>query len=231
MNMVHHKTRLFLLLIFTFSILTLPGTAFAADEKCENAKPIDSPKKFTCADLNCPHSEFIISILEENIGTETSFSKDDQTNIINCVRQTKCYYKTADTVESDDASTDDVAKQLSNKEIECTSSYTEVGECTPSGAIGGEAEFCDRVQAIVSKSGLSMLFSYIGLIYRWSAGLVGVISVMFLIYGGLRMMTAGDNTENIDKAKAKIVQSLAGLALLFLSAIILYTINPTFFTL
>lgn len=206
--------KILLIVLFT-SLLSFPGIAFAAD-------PVPLGK-MTCAELNKPHSEFIISILEENIGTDSKFSKDDQTRIINCFRETKCIAAPSK-VDLTNASPEQIERELSKKT--CTSTY--VDTCTP---IENGESYCDRVQAIISLSGLSMLFSYIALIYKWAAGIVGVVSVMFMIYGSLMLMTAGDSTENVDKAKAKIIQSMAGLALLFLSAIILYTINPTFFTL
>jgi hypothetical protein len=158
-------------------------------------------ENFVCADLNKSQSGLMVTVLEENIGTE-EIQMDSNTKIINCFRQTTC-----------------------TKETGCKSEYYTL--CTP---VTNEV-YCSRVQAIVSNSGISMLFSYIGMVYKWAAGVVGTISVMYLIYGGFMMITAIDNTANVDKAKEKIVQSLAGLAILFLSAIILYTINPNFFVL
>jgi threonine/homoserine/homoserine lactone efflux protein len=72
---------------------------------------------------------------------------------------------------------------------------------------------------------------YIGIIYRWAAGVIGIVSVIYLVWGGFMITAAQDDTEAINKAKEKIMQSIAGLILLFLSAVILYTINPNFFTL
>ena len=41
---------------------------------------------------------------------------------------------------------------------------------------------------------------------------------------------AGGDTQAVENAKSRIVKSLSGIVVLFLSGLILYTINPTFFT-
>jgi hypothetical protein len=101
-----------------------------------------------------------------------------------------------------------------------------VSSCTPSDTV-----ICQRVQVIFSKGGSALLFGYISLIYKWAAGTIGIVSVLFLVWGGISIASAGDDTGKIDEAKKRIMQSITGLVLLFLSAVILYTINPNFFTL
>jgi hypothetical protein len=159
----------------------------------------------SCADLKDPAKtkDWIVTILEESIGA--SPAEDNQqadTKIIDCVRQTTTDAKGAKTSE-----------------------YVAIGSCSP-----GETTLCQRVQVIFAKSGAALLYSYISLVYRWAAGTIGVVSVMYMVYGGIRIASAGDNAGAIDEAKTKIMQSIAGLILLFLSAVILYTINPNFFT-
>jgi hypothetical protein len=104
------------------------------------------------------------------------------------------------------------------------SSYSS-SPCSPSDTIS-----CKPVQVIFTKTGPALLYSYIGMIYKWAAGIIGIVSVLFLVWGGIEISTAGDNTGKIDEAKKRIIQSITGLVLLFLSGIILYTINPNFFT-
>ena len=89
---------------------------------------------------------------------------------------------------------------------------------------------CNPVQVIFSRAGTTLIQGYIGTIYRWAAGLVGILSVTVIIISGIQISVAGGDTQAIDDAKGRIVKSLAGLAVLFLSGLILYTINPTFFT-
>lgn len=88
---------------------------------------------------------------------------------------------------------------------------------------------CQRVQVLKAKSGAELVYSYVGMIYKWAAGTIGIISVFTMVYSGIGIMTASGEGGSIDKHKTRIMQSLLGLVILFLSGIILYTINPTFF--
>ncbi|MDP2624923.1 MAG: pilin [Candidatus Peregrinibacteria bacterium] len=98
------------------------------------------------------------------------------------------------------------------------------------GACPDEAEFCTVVQVIRGSSGTDILKTYIALIYRWAAGLVGIVAVLVIVVSGIQISIDQGSGENVTSAKNRIMQSLAGLVILFLSALILYTINPTFFT-
>lgn len=89
--------------------------------------------------------------------------------------------------------------------------------------------FCQEVQVLLSRGGTSLLQGYIGTLYTWAASVVGLISVLVIIISGIQISFAGDDSGVIESAKGRIVKSLSGLALLFLSGLILYTINPNFF--
>ena len=93
-----------------------------------------------------------------------------------------------------------------------------------------ETVSCRTVGVIEGDSGVSLLSNYVGLIYRWAAAIVGMISVVIIIVSGVQISIAGGDTGKIDEAKKRIIQSLAGLIVLFLSGVILYSINPNFFT-
>jgi len=86
------------------------------------------------------------------------------------------------------------------------------------------------VQVFISKSGVDMLYLYIGAIYRWGASIIGVIAVLVIVISGIQISAAGGEQAAVTSAKTRITQSLIGIVILFLSGIILYTINPTFFT-
>lgn len=88
---------------------------------------------------------------------------------------------------------------------------------------------CQEVQVLLSKGGTSTIENYISTIYRWAAGVVGLIAVVIIIGSGIQISASGGDQEAVTKAKERIVKSLSGIALLFLSGVILYTINPTFF--
>ena len=88
---------------------------------------------------------------------------------------------------------------------------------------------CQRIQIIKAESGTDLLNQYIRMIYLWAAGTIGIVAVFTMVYSGLGIMTAGGDSGKIDTYKSRIMQSLVGLVVLFLSGLILYTINPTFF--
>jgi hypothetical protein len=184
--------------------------------------PIASAAPISCQDLNNPDAtkSYVISIVEEQFGQAP---KDDP-NVFRCARETTCEEVQQKPAEGSNPPAEGESAPATQTETQCTSKY--VDSCTPS-----DTTICQTVQVFIAQSGLELLFSYLGLIYRWAAGMIGIVSVFYLIYGGIKIATAGDNTSAIDEAKAKIIQSIAGLILLFLSAVILYTINPNFFVL
>jgi len=96
---------------------------------------------------------------------------------------------------------------------------------------GGEITICEIVQVYVSSSGTNLLYNYIGQIYRYVAEIGGLIAVLIIIFSGIQIASAGANPDALNKAKARITRSILGLILLFLSAVILYAINPNFFIL
>jgi hypothetical protein len=196
-------------LILCAGTATTFGTALAQDAGTPAPAPAAEPaEEGSCESIDRPNPDspyIVTTVIEEEFGSANENS-DAGILVKTCFRETT------------------VAATGS------TSTY--VGSCTPSGT--GEQKagdiICQRVQVIFSKTGSALLFGYISMIYKWGAGTVGIVSVFYLIWGGIQVSMSGDNTGSIDEAKKKIFQSIAGLVLLFLSAIILYTINPNFFT-
>ena len=93
----------------------------------------------------------------------------------------------------------------------------------------GEEVTCQRVQVLKAESGGDLIYSYVRMIYLWAAGTIGIVAVFTLVYCGIGISAAGGDSGKIDNYKNRIMQSLIGLVILFLSGLILYTINPTFF--
>ncbi|MFC1600293.1 pilin [Patescibacteria group bacterium] len=87
---------------------------------------------------------------------------------------------------------------------------------------------CQRVQILQATGGQDLLTQYVKLIYLWSAGTIGIIAVLVIVISGMQIMVSG-SSGNIDEAKGRIFKALFGLVVLFLSGLILYTINPTYF--
>lgn len=90
------------------------------------------------------------------------------------------------------------------------------------------ATSCQKVQWLLSTTGMGILKIYVKQIYVFGAGIVGFIAVATIVGSGIQISVSGA-TGDITAAKDRITQSIMGIALLFLSALILYTINPTFF--
>jgi hypothetical protein len=149
---------------------------------------------------------YTVVIAEEPLGP------GDGTFSANCARKTECALGVYDADQP--------------KIQSCWSQYTTVSECSPSNTVT-----CEIVQVYVSPVGKSLLYGYVGQIYRYVAFIGGLIAVFIIIVAGIMWTSAGGNSEAISNAKAMITRSLVGLVVLFLSALILYTINPTFFTL
>lgn len=171
------------------------------------AFPAQAADSLNCEDLGKPDKTkgFIITILEEKIiapGTKEQTSNND-TQVFSCFRKTEC-------------------KKLQDN-TSCASQY--VKECPPNQT----NTMCQPVQVLLAKSGAELLYTYVGAIYRWAAGTVGIVTVLFLVVGGVQIAAAQGDSGKIEKAKERIIQSIAGLVLLFLSGLILYTINPNFF--
>ncbi len=50
-------------------------------------------------------------------------------------------------------------------------------------------------------------------ILRYSLGLIGIVALIMIIYGGFLMLTSGGNADTIKKAKSTIVWAAAGVAI------------------
>ncbi|MCC6643705.1 hypothetical protein IT411_03060 [Candidatus Peregrinibacteria bacterium] len=180
----------------------------------------------------------IVVITEEPLGTA------DGNTTKRCARKTECTYQTGNKPSGEG---DPNAKpvpgdpgEVAAQKRSCKVSYEEIGSCT--GTNSAEIEktlsdssnqspftICEIVQVYVTEGGTNLLYYYIGQIYKYMAWLGGFIAVFILIIAGLMRTTAGDNAEQITKANGLITKCISGLILLFLSAIILYAINPNFF--
>jgi hypothetical protein len=172
----------------------------------------------------------IAAVIEEPIeffeGEEITNDKDPRHNILNCVRNTLCV-------------------QRGNEGLQCVSYLRKNGLCLDTRAIKNgkikdkndstkeysASASCQEVQVFFAGDGggTSLIFTYIGALYRWAASIVGIIAVLIVVVSGIQISAAAGDQQAVTNAKNRIFQSLGGLAILFLSGIILYTINPTFF--
>ena len=165
------------------------------------------------------YKDTIVVITEEALGTPGAIST-------NCARQTKCSVGFFDTNNK-------------NQIRKCFTTYTKPDACTnkqtPDAATlrdqSKPLEYCEIVQIYYSSGGTSLLYGYIGIIYKYMAGLGSFIAVLMLIVAGVMRSAAGDKPDLMTKANQLAMRCITGLIVLFLSAVILYTINPNFFVL
>lgn len=74
------------------------------------------------------------------------------------------------------------------------------------------------------------LAHYFTIVYQFALGIVGIIAVVLIMFGGLRWVAAAGNESIIGEAKEIITSAVVGLAIALLSYIILAFINPQFTT-
>lgn len=70
------------------------------------------------------------------------------------------------------------------------------------------------------------LAGYIAAIYKYGVGVVAILAVIVIMWGGLVWLTSGGNTGQIDNAKQWISGAVLGLIIALTSFLILNTINP-----
>lgn len=182
-------------------------------------------------------TDYLITIIEEPVanlkGEKTTFAENekcykqsDDYIICTCFRNTARYFE--------DQKTDNKPQKklvtLSKVATDCSDNGQELAKKFGTDKDIGYRYSCSEVQVIFSKGGLNMISGYIGMLYQWAAGLVGLIAVTVIIISGLQLSLSGGDSSAIESAKKRIVQSIAGIIVLFLSGVILYSINPTFFT-
>lgn len=88
---------------------------------------------------------------------------------------------------------------------------------------------CSKRQWIIATSGAGIIKVYVKQIYRWAAGTVGFVAVVTIVISGIQISVSGVSGD-ITSAKDRIIKAISAIVLLFLSGLLLYTINPTFFS-
>jgi len=76
--------------------------------------------------------------------------------------------------------------------------------------------------------GTADLESTVVQIVQWVLGFLGLIAVIFMLYGGFVWMTAGGNEEKVAKAKKVIGAAVIGLIIVLLAwAIVIFVVQQT----
>ena len=89
-------------------------------------------------------------------------------------------------------------------------------------------EFANNVGYNVTKDpSISII---IGAVIQYILGFVGMIFLILVISGGMQWMTAGGNTEKINKARGRIINAAIGLAITIAAYAIVWFISNVLFT-
>jgi len=121
--------------------------------------------------------------------------------------------------------------------VELIAPFEDKSKCEPCDDVENtkEKEECEKrkkeceLGIVTGKSSDDFIQNYVGKIYRFAAYLVGGVSVMMIIIGGLQIALGGGFQEQQTQGKDRITAALTGLVLFFIAGLILYTINPNFF--
>jgi len=92
-----------------------------------------------------------------------------------------------------------------------------------------ESFYDDKKTEISGDSGTELIANFIKIFYTYGASIIGIICVAIIVASGVQMIAGGASQENYTNGQNRILQALLSLVLLFLSALILKSINPGFF--
>lgn len=159
---------------------------------------------------DCSAAGLVVTELTEVFAPNTELGDDGQNKIITTYAGLCCF---AGEVKNGEVVTCDDTRTLYTK------TYT---DCT------AVAVNCEKRQWVIGDSGIGIVQLMIKQIYVFGAFAVGSIAVSTMIFQGIKISVSGVSGD-ISEAKTKILQALSGIVLLFLSGLILYTINPDFF--
>jgi hypothetical protein len=70
------------------------------------------------------------------------------------------------------------------------------------------------------------LGTYIGGLYKFLSGAIGLFAAIMVFYAGIRWLTAGGNQAHVKSAKETIASSLIAILIVLGSYLLLFTINP-----
>lgn len=201
-----------------------PDPAAAAIAQLNTALDIQHDPKNHCITDTDRAAGWIISFIEEPLSLDEDVTSTKlQTRL--CYRSTLRFM-----INGEEKTITELSKKIPGTETGCSQTAENIANDAQMVATYKVSYNCRAIMAVLGKGGASYIEGYVGLIYRWAAGLVGLIATAVIIISSIQISFSGGEAEEINKAKGRILKSLAGIAVLFLSGLILYTVNPTFFT-
>lgn len=201
--------------------------AKAGHEYSEASTALNEAVNKPCIDINNKEAKdynYVVTIIEEPYDIKDDETTNPELKYRICYRHTFTYVDYAGTVHTIPTLSKEPC--LENAEDTVNELNKIEGGSKP---IKKAGYFCREVQVILSKGGTAMIYGYIAMIYRWGAGLAGLIAVTIITISGVQISAAGGDPEAVGSAKKRILKSIGGLIVLFLSGLILYTINKNFF--
>ncbi|MBI4407397.1 MAG: hypothetical protein HY565_02750 [Candidatus Kerfeldbacteria bacterium] len=100
------------------------------------------------------------------------------------------------------------------------------GEAAAADYVPGPESAYSLEQPFAGEDSVKNIGEYIQLVYRFALGIVGIIAVVLIMFGGLRWMAAAGNESIITEAKEIVTSAVTGLVIALLSYVILAFINP-----
>lgn len=107
-----------------------------------------------------------------------------------------------------------------------TAGTSTTGEAAAADYVPGPDSGYDLEQPFAGEDNVKNVGEYIQLVYRFALGIVGIIAVVLIMFGGLRWMAAAGNESIITEAKEIVTSAVTGLVIALLSYVILAFINP-----
>lgn len=212
----------FLLKLGAFAVISMIcGWSLQAMAVSEADLSMDDAYENDCFTQEEINKGYVTTFIEEPIVMETQGSTG---GVGDKYVSRLCYRNTISYEIDEEPEMDSILSSICSENIKSPSySTAEIEEFKISAS-------CKPIQVILSKGGTGMIEGYIGMMYKWGVGIVGIIAVLVITISGIQISVAGGESGTIDEAKKRITKSLVGIAVLLLSSLILYTINPNFFT-
>lgn len=108
---------------------------------------------------------------------------------------------------------------------DCGSSEYDATSAPPE-YVQGPVEAYTLEQPFGGKASVKDIGEYIQLVYSFALGIMGIIAVVLIMFGGIRWIAAAGNESVISEAKEIIISAVTGLVIGLLSYVILAFINP-----
>lgn len=86
------------------------------------------------------------------------------------------------------------------------------------------------IDVSVSQGSFGIMQQYVKMIYKYMLAAGSIIGILAIMYSGIQMILSAGESGPTGEAKKLIMSSIKGMAIMYLIGLILYVINPNFFT-